>query len=90
MSFKPRFESLTQQVAVSSDYTDYITSNTLILYLMQMNNKERQSPSADVTAARIILSGCILSCSGVDPTDVIVTVGWPEDVVSVCGGLMAI
>jgi len=45
-------------------------------------------PSADVTAARIILSGCILSCSGVAPTEVTVTAGWAA--VSVCEGLIAI
>jgi len=46
-------------------------------------------PSADVTAS-IILSGCILSCSGADPTEVTVAAAWPADTVSLCEGLIAI
>jgi len=46
--------------------------------------------SADVTAARIILSGCILSCSGADATEVTVAAAWPAAAVSLCEGLIAI
>jgi len=52
-------------------------------------NNDVGIPSADVTAAKIILSGCILSCSGVDATEVTVAAGWPA-AVSVCEGLIAI
>ena len=47
-------------------------------------------PSADGTAANIILSGCILSCSGDEPTEVNVAAACPADTVSLCEGLIAI
>jgi len=58
--------------------------------LLPQNKQFKHKPSAEVTAARIILSGCILSCSGAAPTDVTVVAGWPEVAVSVCDGLIAI
>jgi len=59
-----------------------------IIFPLTSTENSKSLPSADVTAAKIILSGCILS-NGVGPTDVAVAAAWPA-AVSVCEGLMAI